>query len=182
MKSMRSTYKSRKERKYYRELGMIDTTDKSMEELEKLVRKSFEALPSNYQKFVDSKEALIESTTRMAKYEVTNINLYNALVSAVEKNPRYLWHENREKIWKNFQKNYPSLYRTYLSYMRRRGISGTRFWYDNVEFENYGSRVITTLNLETYTGYDIDRAIIFYDELVIEFDYSGDILINAYLN
>lgn len=182
MKDLRYYSVKKRKKTFFKNLGTIRTDNKSPKTLELIARKSYDALPSKLKKYIDDPEAMIRYTAQMSKYNMEGFDFYKALSQAAMGNPRYAWLGNRETVWGAFRTQRSDVYSAYLSYMRRRGISGTQYWYDNVEFSKIGgSKVETFLDLDLNTGYDIDKAIVFYGSLIIVYDFSGGYIEEAYL-
>ena len=184
MKNLRYSSLTKRKKTFYRNLGTIRTDNKSLKTLELIAKKSYEALPAKLKRYVEDPEMRIKYIARMSKFNNNGVNFYQSFVQSINKNPNYMWLENKKKVWDAFKTERPDVYHAYLSYMRRRGISGTYYWFDNVEFSQVNKDTVTaTLDLNLNTGYDVDRAVVFYDELYLEFGYSGGKgLVAAYLN
>lgn len=181
MKDLRYASLKKRKKTFYKNLGTIRTDNKSKKTLEYIARRSYEALPSKMKRYVDDVESKISFIANEAKYHNEGFDFYQAFVKNVEGHPKYAWHTNREKIWAAFKTQRPDVYAQYLSYMRRRGLSGTYFWYDNVEIDHAGKIEYCELDLNLNTGYDVDKAVVFYGTLYIEYNHSNDVIEEAYM-
>lgn len=179
MKDLRYASLKKRKKTFYKNLGTIRTDNKSIKTLRLIAQKSYDALPARIKKYVP--EEYINYTANLSKYNMEGFDFYKALYQSAASNPRYKWLGNRELVWGAFKSQRPDVYQRYLSYMRRRGIAGTQFWYDNVEFSGRGSVVDTSLDLNTNTGYDTDRAVVFYEELYICYNFSAGYIEEAYM-
>lgn len=182
MKDLRLSNLKKRKKQFFKNLGTIRTDNKSYKTLELIARKSYEAIPSRLKRYIDNPEEKIKFAARLAHYNMEGFDFYKALVKTAEGNPRYSWHTNRETIWNAFKSQKPELYMRYISYMARRGIAGTTYWYDHVEFSHAGSVVYTMLSLDTNSSYDVNKAKVIYQELFIDYDHSGGIIVDAGMN
>lgn len=181
MKDLRYASLRKRKKAFYKNLGVIRTDNKSTKTLEYISKRTYEALPAKIKRYIDDPEIKIKFMVQEAKYHNEGFDFYQAFVKNAEGHIKYKWHENREKIWGAFKSQKPAVYSQYISYMHRRGISGTYFWYDNVEISHAGSIEYCELDLNLNTGYDVDKAIVFYGALYIEYNHSNDVIEEAFM-
>lgn len=168
----------KKNKKFFKELGEIPT-NLPIKTLEYIAKRTFETFNKRDKRLVDEAELYVMA--RSAHYEHKTFDFVEGIQGKIDKDPRHSWEENRRKVWNAFKSQAHDVYSNYISYMHRRGISGTYYWYDNVEFTKVEkSHVIAELDLENKFGYDM-TAKSKAESLYIEYYYSGDIITAAYM-
>lgn len=177
MKNLRYTNLKKRKDNWYKNLGTIETKNKSTKTLEYIAKRSYEALPKRYKRYLDNPDFEIKNAAMMAKYSSEGFDFYNAMLSKIERNPNFSWLKNRQKLWNEFRirAETKKVYERYMSYMYRRGINGTQYWYDNVEFTSISSSyVYTELKIPDAPGFEEGKKnVVFYTALYIYYDYSG---------
>lgn len=177
MKDLRFISLKKRKDSFYKKLGTIETKKRSVKTLEYISRRSYEALPAFYKRYLDNPQAEIKNAAMMAKYSEGGFDFYNAFIDKVKDNPMFDWLENRRRLWSEFRTRVETkkVYHKYMSYMQRRGINGTQYWYDHVEYTSLSKHAVeTTLMIPDTPGFEEGKQNVkIYTVLYIYFDYSG---------
>ena len=165
-----SDFKSKKS-SYFKSLGNIQFS--SRKEADYITHRSYEALPKKLKKMLEEdKRQLVKIVSHLVDISgEEGVDVYGALKSQAESRYNALYSPQKKEIWDLFKKEEASVYNHYNSYIYRLGYSASKYWFENVKFQNVeGSLVTTSLELPVKMKGTI------YSTLEIIYDYSTHFL------
>lgn len=176
MKNMRlQDYKNRHD-KWYRKLGKIDRSFGNRKTIEYIVRRSYEALPKKWKKYLNEKDAqfsidrLVDIVSLDYDTEFKHVNAttpYKALLEQAKGRKRQSGDSTKEFIYKLFRTRRPTIYAKYNSYMYRAGYSAVNYFMENAELIKDQSKIEAVLSLPS------SNKLVSYSVLLIQLDRSG---------
>lgn len=178
MKRMRLSDLAGRSNKYFKKLGKVNyrTSERASRYIAK---RSIEALPKKYQKFVEQdKEKYINLLVHNLKYSQAEggFNFYKAIENVAETSYRKVYSKQKQEIWNEFRTMESAVYNHFNTYMYRLGYSASKYWFENVKFESIdGTSVHTELELPP-KAFGVK-----YTKLVVDYRYSGGYFIQAYM-
>jgi hypothetical protein len=167
MKNLPLSKLRKRSKNYFRQLGVIKKGRRKKTTIEYIVKKTYEALPKNIQKFIEDPEQTIKSLTNMINAGYDDINPYAAMKESARYQRKKMRYDTREELWREFKNKEPQVYSKFNSYMYRQGLSAKYYWWDHVEYSVDGSYLYSTCELP------VRSSGVQYTTLEINYDYSG---------
>jgi hypothetical protein len=162
------------DKEYYRNIGVVNREKYSEEDIVKIVRKSYEALPKLDKEFIPNPELTINSTINTILHDPNaKTNPFLVFTKIASSNRRGDYYGTKRTIWEEFKIQRSSIYYKYNSYMYRIGEKATRYYFDNADVIQHSGQIWEViLELPVVTN----RKKV-YRELTIKYDFSsGDIM------
>lgn len=151
MKSLRLSDLAKRSNRWFKKYGPIHYTPEiSNDTLRYFVKKTFEALPKKYQRYLkDEKERQIEKAVQLiiSDGDSGRYDAYESLIEQAQDSYKSGHGGSIDVIYKIFRTMAPSVYSKYNSYVYRLGYSASEYFKDNVDYVSDKNTWEVTLDL-----------------------------------
>lgn len=162
----------KKQNAYFRKIGIVKPGRRKKSTIEYIVERTYEALPKRLKEYIDDKDQIISviTNTIIQSGNAGQMNPYEALKQFAQYRQKKSGDNTKAYIYRRFKEEATSVYNKYNTYVYRLGYSSARYFMENATISQEGSLITATLELPPKTSG------IAYEELYIEYDFSGQFL------
>ena len=164
----------RKNLSYYRKPKVVTPGRRKRSTIRYIVERSYDALPKKLKQYIEDAQDTIERLTQriMGEGEAGKFEPYNALRQMAEYKERTEYGGTYGIVLAAFKEQEQGIWNHYNTYVYRLGYSATKLWYAG-DLKQEKSEVTITVSLP-------DKASgIIYSQLVVSFDFSGQVITEA---
>ena len=174
MKRLRLSDLRKKSNKWFRKYGVAHKEEfASMKAIEYFAKRSYESLPKRDKEYLELDKNLAIKQSAMTIYHSGNaahMDIYKSMKERVKNYKRLNSIGTAEYIYKAFREQRPDVYAKYNSYVYRLGSSAAKWFIANMDYIQEGKVSYIHVKLP------VKMAGVVYNELYIEFDFSGDLI------
>lgn len=174
MRRLRLSDLRKKSNKWFRKYGVAHKDEfASMKAIEYFAKRSYEALPKKDREYLDPEKELTVKQTAMTIYHTgdnSHMNAYKSMKERIASYKRLNSIGTAEYVYKCFREQRPDVYAKYNSYVYRLGSSAAKWFIANMDYAQEGK--VTYIHVKL----PVKMSGVVYNELYIEFDFSGDLI------
>lgn len=164
------------DKEYYRNIGVVNREKYSENDIVKIVRKSYEALPKLDKEFISEPELTIDRIINTILHDPSaKTNPFLVFTKIAASNRRGDYYGTKRDIWEEFKVQRSSIYYKYNSYMYRIGEKATKYYFENADVIQHSGQVWQVI-LELPMVTNRRKT---YSSLAIKYDFSSGNILSA---